>query len=78
MLQMVQAFTGAPAILEVEKGGRISLMNGHVTGGFIELVSQIDVKCSVMRKPHFAFVKTKVQISCMVTAQLIRAFVFAT
>ena len=38
-LQMVQAFTGAPATLEVEKGGRISLMNGHVTGGFIELVS---------------------------------------
>ena len=40
LLQMVQAFTGAPAILEVEKGGRISLMNGHVTGGFIELVRQ--------------------------------------
>lgn len=36
--EMVQAFTGAPAILEVEKGGRISLMNGYVTGGFIELV----------------------------------------
>ena len=35
---MVQAFTGAQANLEVEKGGRISLMNGHVTGGFIELV----------------------------------------
>lgn len=36
--EMVQAFTRAPATLEVEKGGRISLMNGHVTGGFIELV----------------------------------------
>jgi len=24
---------------EVEKGGRISLMNGYVTGGFVELVS---------------------------------------
>ena len=31
-----------------------------------------------MRKPAFAYAKTKVQISCAVTAQLISAFVFAT
>ena len=32
----------------------------------------------VMRKPAFAFAKTKTQISCAVTAQMISAFVFAT
>ena len=31
-----------------------------------------------MRKPAFSFAKTKTQISCAVTAQLISAFVFAT
>ena len=31
-----------------------------------------------MRKPIFAYAKTKTQISCAVTAQLISAFVFAT
>ena len=32
----------------------------------------------VIRKPDFAYAKTKAQISCAVTAQLISAFVFAT
>ena len=32
----------------------------------------------VMRKPHFAYGKTKAQISCAVNAKLISAFVFAT
>ena len=32
----------------------------------------------VMRKPDFVYAKTKAQISCAVTAQLISAFVFAT
>ena len=31
----------------------------------------------VIRKPAFAFAKTKTQISCAVTAQLISAFIFA-
>ena len=31
-----------------------------------------------MRKPDFAYAKTKAQISCAVTAQLISAFDFAT
>lgn len=35
---MVQAFTGGPVEMEVEKGGRFSLMNGNVTGEFVELV----------------------------------------
>ena len=30
-----------------------------------------------MRKPDFAYAKTKAQISCAVAAQLIQAFVFA-
>ena len=33
---------------------------------------------SVMRNQHFAYAKTKVQISFAVTAKLISAFVFAT
>ena len=32
----------------------------------------------VVRKPAFAYAKTKTQISCAETAQLISAFVFAT
>ena len=32
----------------------------------------------VMRKPAFAYAKTKEQISCTVTAELINAFVFTT
>ena len=39
---------------------------------------RISNMCPVMRKPDFAYVKTKAQISCSVTAQLISAFVFAT
>ena len=35
---MVQAFTGAPVDMEVEKGGRFSLMSGNVTGEFVDLV----------------------------------------
>ena len=31
-----------------------------------------------MGKPDFAYAKTKAQINCTVTAQLISAFVFAT
>ena len=46
----------------------------------------ISIKCAeeydrylslVMRKPAFAYAKTKTQISCAVTAQVISAFVFA-
>ena len=32
----------------------------------------------VVRKPFFAYAKTKTQISCAVTAKLISAYVFAT
>ena len=43
--------------------------------GFYEEITKMS---RVLRKPLFAYVKTKTQISCAVTAQLISAFVFAT
>ena len=38
---MVQAFTSCPANMEVEKGGRFSLMSGNITGEFVELVRSV-------------------------------------
>ncbi|KAK3093090.1 hypothetical protein FSP39_010967 [Pinctada imbricata] len=38
--EMVQAFTGAPAEMEVEKGGKFSLLHGNITGEFVELVPE--------------------------------------
>ena len=43
------------------------------------IVAALVIMSRVMRKPDlFAYVKTKAQISCAVTAQLTIAFVFAT
>ena len=36
---MIEAFTGCSAVVDAVKGSRFSLMNGHVTGEYIELVS---------------------------------------
>ena len=36
--QMVKAFAGDVSMYEVEKGGRIALMHGFVTGGFVDMV----------------------------------------
>ena len=49
----------------------------------IYLLSKHDSRCKLsschcLRKPAFAYAKTKPQISCAVTTQLISAFVFAT
>lgn len=41
---MVQAFTGGPVAMEVEKGGRFTMMNGNVTGEFVELVGDFVYK----------------------------------
>lgn len=38
---MVQAFTHSPAIVEADKGGKFQLLNGSVTGEFLELVSSL-------------------------------------
>lgn len=37
--QMVQAFTHAQATLEADKGGKFQLLDGSVTGEFVDLVS---------------------------------------
>ena len=44
---------------------------------FQVVVRGLPTLCCVMRKPDFAYAKTKPQISCAVTAQLISDFVFA-
>ena len=38
-LQLVQAFTHAPAMLEADKGGKFHLVDGNVSGEFTDLVS---------------------------------------
>ncbi|XP_028914666.1 activator of 90 kDa heat shock protein ATPase homolog 1 [Ornithorhynchus anatinus] len=38
--EMVQAFTHAPATLEADKGGKFHLLDGNVSGEFIELVPE--------------------------------------
>ena len=35
---MVQAFSASPAEMEVERGGRFSLLHGNITGEFVEMV----------------------------------------
>ena len=56
---------------------RMTLTSEDLQGSFS--ISCIYYNISrVMKKPAFAYVKTKVQISCEVTAQLIIAFVSAT
>uniref|UniRef100_A0A2D4KWA7 Activator of Hsp90 ATPase homologue 1/2-like C-terminal domain-containing protein n=2 Tax=Micrurus TaxID=8634 RepID=A0A2D4KWA7_9SAUR len=56
--EMVQAFTHSPAVVEADKGGKFQLLNGSVTGEFIELVSakQIAMKWRFKSWPegHFA------------------------
>lgn len=38
-LQLVQAFTHAPAMLEADRGGKFHLVDGNVSGEFTDLVS---------------------------------------
>ena len=38
----------------------------------------VRVICAIPENQHFVYAKTKTQISCAVSAQLISAFVFAT
>ncbi|XP_026568250.1 activator of 90 kDa heat shock protein ATPase homolog 1 isoform X2 [Pseudonaja textilis] len=56
--EMVQAFTHSSAVVEADKGGKFQLLNGIVTGEFIELVSakQIAMKWRFKSWPegHFA------------------------
>uniref|UniRef100_A0A8C8RZN0 Activator of 90 kDa heat shock protein ATPase homolog 1 n=1 Tax=Pelusios castaneus TaxID=367368 RepID=A0A8C8RZN0_9SAUR len=56
--EMVQAFTHAPAVLEADKGGKFYLLDGSVSGTFINLVpeKQIVMKWRFKSWPagHFA------------------------
>ncbi|EMP27319.1 Activator of 90 kDa heat shock protein ATPase like protein 1 [Chelonia mydas] len=58
--KMVQAFTHAPAIIEADKGGKFHLLDGSVSGKFIDLVpeKQIVMKWRFKSWPsgHFATV----------------------
>lgn len=45
--QMVQAFTHAQAALEADKGGKFQLLDGSVTGEFVDLVSTNYCMCDV-------------------------------
>ena len=65
---MVQAFTGAPALMEVEKGGRISLMNGYVTGGFIELVRLVlhsRTSCRLIKYTDLEIISTHLSLASL-------------
>lgn len=39
-MQLVQAFTHAPASLEADRGGKFQMVDGNVTGEFTDLVSK--------------------------------------
>lgn len=47
--QMVQAFTHAQATLEADKGGKFQLLDGSVTGEFVDLVSTNQFRCVLLR-----------------------------
>ena len=59
--------TSPTALLNCARMGRVTILTGRASSE-----SQ-----PVMRKPFFAYAKTKTQISFAVTAKLISAFVFA-
>lgn len=39
-VQLVQAFTHAPAALEADRGGKFHMVDGNVTGEFTDLVPE--------------------------------------
>ena len=55
----------------------IKLLVTYSRGVWTRFLPGKNNKSLVMRKPAFAYAKTKPQISCAVTVQLISAFVFA-
>uniref|UniRef100_A0A8C4QKP1 AHA1, activator of heat shock protein ATPase homolog 1a n=1 Tax=Eptatretus burgeri TaxID=7764 RepID=A0A8C4QKP1_EPTBU len=58
--EMVQAFSRTSAVVKPEKGGQLLMMNGHVSGQFVELVenSRIVMKwrCRDWPDAHYAVV----------------------
>ena len=61
-------------LISVEQGFKIKYNYRFYTGSG----STVHYMSRVVRKPGFAYAKTKTQISFAVTAKLISAFVFAT
>ena len=53
--QMVQAFTHAQAALEADKGGKFQLLDGSVTGEFVDLVSTNWCRCILLRGSFLIF-----------------------
>lgn len=53
--QMVQAFTHAQATLEPDKGGKFQLLDGSVTGEFVDLVSIDKCWCVLLKGSLFIF-----------------------
>lgn len=53
--QMVQAFTHAQAALEADKGGKFQLLDGSVTGEFVDLVSTNLCRCILLWGSLFVF-----------------------
>lgn len=49
LLQLVQAFTHAPAMLEADKGGKFHMVDGNVSGEFTELVSAAGCRVGPIR-----------------------------
>ncbi|XP_046337299.2 activator of 90 kDa heat shock protein ATPase homolog 1-like [Haliotis rufescens] len=62
---MVEAFTGGPATLEPAKGERFSMMGGHVTGEFVDLVPEKKIvqKWRIKSWPteHYSFVTIELE-----------------
>ncbi|NWS42991.1 AHSA1 ATPase, partial [Probosciger aterrimus] len=64
--EMVQAFTHAQATLEADKGGKFQLLDGSVTGEFVDLVSTNYICCVL----HTANRKKKVPLGHFATITL--------
>ncbi|XP_041070896.1 activator of 90 kDa heat shock protein ATPase homolog 1b isoform X1 [Carcharodon carcharias] len=75
--ELIQAFTHAPAVVEATKGGKFRLLDGNVSGEFLELVSEqrIVMKWRYKSWPteHYATIKlvfcskndgTELQVEC--------------
>uniref|UniRef100_UPI00398E859C activator of 90 kDa heat shock protein ATPase homolog 1b n=1 Tax=Pristiophorus japonicus TaxID=55135 RepID=UPI00398E859C len=75
--ELIQAFTHAPAVVEAAKGGKFQLLDGNVSGEFLELVSEqrIVMKWRYRSWPtdHYATIKltfynkndgTELQVEC--------------
>ncbi|XP_078466229.1 activator of 90 kDa heat shock protein ATPase homolog 1-like isoform X1 [Lampetra fluviatilis] len=63
--ELVSLFTNAPALVEPEKGGRIRMLNGNVSGEFCELVENERIvmkwRCKTWPEEHYADVTLRLR-----------------